>query len=209
MDIICEQATYCSLHWSDLSYYKKTLWSLLQWQVIQLTLFSAHEHQISFLWRWLCLPNPTRTTLLWQTQSHTHTGTFSSPKATENFQQSCHFQYSCTTDLAKKSFRGPYHVRADPSAAVGLSPACSRLGKAGGAEGSFASDGCLGQQCEWCVQNSSGISREILQEGENFWLQVPCHVLLGVIFCKLLAYGPLSFSFCQKMSYLSLQTPDP
>lgn len=65
---------------------------------------------------------------------------------------------------------------------------------------------CLGQQCKWCVQNSSGISREIPQGGEHFWLLVPCHVLLGVILCKLLAYGPLSFSFCQKMTYLSLQT---
>lgn len=190
MDIICEQATYCLLHWSHLSYYKKTLWQLLQWQSHNFQRMNTGSASSGGA---LCLPNTTRTALCAK-HTITHTGTFSSLRpqkpvistaAIPGLQQrkrlsegparseQIPWQLWVFPLLTWQSWRSRGFLLLVPGSAMWM--VCSKL--------------------FWDFQGR-----------ENFWLLLPCHVLLGGSLCKLLAHGPLSFSSCQKMSFLSLQT---
>lgn len=144
----------------------------------------------------MLLPNPTWTLLLWQRITHTQAhSAILRPQRNLSFPVQL---YQCFS--REKGFQRPLPGQ----------------GKSLGSCGSLL---CL--QLTWPSWRSRGFLLLVLgsamwmvcsnffwdfQGGENFWLLMPCHVLLGVILCKLLAYGPLSFSFSQKMTYLSLQT---
>lgn len=146
---------------------------------IELSSLSVCEHWVSSLWRCSVHPNTTRALLLCPTHNHTHKNTFSSLKAIEKaaFPLQPHQCFS-----REKGFQ-----RAPPGQSKSL----------GSSGSSLCWLGRVGEQRvpppgAWVSNVNggfSGISRETLQGGGNFWFLVPCHGLLGVIPCKLLAYG--------------------
>lgn len=204
MDIICEQATNCSLHQSDLSYHKKTLWRLFQWHVIQLTSFLAcivtlGQLPIAVL---RSLLTTTRTVPLRQTQSHTETHlVVLSPQGELSFPiQLYHWFSKEKKNLADSPTRSEKTLRqlwVFPLPTANFAKLEEQRAPSPGT----------------CVRDAKGVLKtllgfpgnlKILQVGENFCLAGALSCAAGSY--SLQALGLCPFHFSSVWRYLSLQT---
>lgn len=142
---------------------------LPQWQVIQLTPFSVCGHWVSFLWRCFvplkrCTDNAAVTNRVTATQAHL--AAFR-PQGNLSFPEQL---YQCFS--REKGFQRALPGQSKLPGSCGSFLCLQLTWQTGRSRGLLLL--CLSQRWKWYAQNSSGISREILQGGEHFWCPAMC-----------------------------------